>query len=449
LGFGLNSYDEKTALGIEAQTFIDEWIDQAVNTPNSPAPEWGYWSTSDYSDYSRQRFPALTEWRIQTYTDILTKNLQAKMVLFWHNHFVTELQDYKAPSWQFQYYNLLQTHAFGNFKEFTKAIGKNEAMLIYLNGYQNTKNNPNENYARELFELFTVGLDNGYTQGDIVEASRALTGYNSGSELGGAITFNSAKFDNTDKTIFGVTANFDHDSLIEHLFEVRKPQIAQHIVKKIYRFFVGPVLPDQEIIDELADLFIDENWEIEPVLRLLFKSEHFMDEAAISTIIKSPLDYVFTFSKECNFQLTRDQINIIGGFALQLGQEYYNPIDVAGWQGNQEWINGSTLTGRWQGGEYIMGFAWNMDEELFRNIALDSSASVDDVDQIARDIVNRFVSKPLFMESDYELAVQVFKGDVPDNYFEDGIWNVNWGTVPYQVAQLLKHIFRMPEFQLY
>jgi uncharacterized protein (DUF1800 family) len=449
LGFGLNSYDEKTALGLDPQTFIDEWIDEAVSLPNSPAPEWGYWSRSDYSNYNDQRFPHIKEWRIQTFRDILTKNLQAKMTLFWHNHFVTEVEDYSAPSWLFQYYNLLQTHAFGNFKEFTKAIGKNEAMLVYLNGSQNTKNNPNENYARELFELFTLGVNNGYTQDDIVEASRALTGYTSISDLGGTITFNPNKFDNTEKVIFGVTANFDHDSLIEHLFEVRKPQIAQHIVKKIYQFFVGPVLPAQEIIDELADLFIVENWEIEPVLRLLFKSGHFMDDAAISTIIKSPLDYVFTFLKECNFQLTDDQAHVVGGFAAQLGQEYYNPIDVAGWQGNQQWINGSTLTGRWQGGEYIMWAAWQMDEELLRNIALDSSESIDDVDQIARDIVNRFVSRPLFTESDYELAVQVFKGDVPGNYFQDRIWNINWNSVPYQVILLLRHIFRMPEFQLY
>jgi uncharacterized protein (DUF1800 family) len=449
LGFGLNSYDEKIALGLDAQTFIDEWVDNSINLSNSPTPEWGYWGRSDYSNYDDQRFPQIKEWRVQTFRDILTNNLQAKMTLFWHNHFVTEVEDYAAPSWLFQYYNLLQTHTFGNFKDFTKAIGKNEAMLVYLNGSQNSKNNPNENYARELLELFTLGVNNGYTQDDIVEASRALTGYTNRSELGGTIEFNPDKFDNTNKTIFGTTANFDHDSLIDHLFAARQQEIAQHIIKKIYRFFVSSDLPTQEIIDQLASVFIAEDWEIVPVLKLLFKSEHFMDDAAISTMIKSPLDISFTFLKECNFQLTDDQVNIVGGFASQLGQEYYNPVDVAGWQGNQEWINSSTLTGRWQGGEYIMWAAWNINEEWLRTIATDSSSSMDDVDQIARDIVNRFILKPLYAESDYALAIEVFKGDVPDNYYQDKIWNVNWDSVPYQVTLLLRHIFRMPEFQLY
>jgi uncharacterized protein (DUF1800 family) len=281
-----------------------------------------------------------------------------------------------------------------------------------------------------------------------VEASRALTGYNNFTELGAPIVFQQATFDDTPKTIFGATANYNHDSLIDHLFAVRANEISDFIVKKIYRTFVSPELPTQNIIDQLALTFRNANWEIQPVVKQLFKSEHFFDPEARATVIKDPLDCLVIFIKEANFNFPQVSWNTLFYFTSILGQRYFNPVDVAGWQGDRDWVNSSTITGRWQAQEYIMWTMWNIDQELFRNIALDNSASLNDPAVIARDIVDRLVPQSLYTASDYALATTVFKGDVPENYYTTMQWNLNWGSVPFQVILLLQHIFRMPEFQL-
>lgn len=448
LGYGLDLAQEAFILTQTPSVFIENYINTAAGYATTPAPSWGNWARSDYSDYGAERFPQIVEWRAQALNDTLNLNFRARMTLFWHNHFVTKIEDYSSPSWMYQYYNLLQTHALGNFKTLVVEIGKNEAMLSFLNGRSNRRNNPNENYARELFELFTLGENNNYTQNDIVEAARALTGYNDYLEPGASINFQSSTFDDTPKTIFGTTANYDHDSLIDHLFAVRSIEISQHIVKKIYKVFVSPQLPDQGIIDQLALTFRNSNWEILPVVKQLFKSDHFFDPAAMATIIRDPLDCLCIFIKEANFAFPQSEINTLFYFVNLLGQEYFNPVDVAGWQGDQDWVNSSTITGRWQGLEYIMWSMWNIDQEIYRNIALDTSASTNDPAIISRDIIDRFLPQSLYTASDYAIATTVFKGDVPQNYYDNMQWDLNWGSVPYQVVLLLQHIFRMPEFQL-
>lgn len=449
LGYGLDVAQEQAILSQSPSAFVDTWITDSINYMNTPAPAWANWTISDYTDFNSERFDQYDEWLLQTYDDALNLKLRSKMTLFWHNHFVTKIEDYQASSWLYQYYNLLQTHALGNFKTLTKEIGKNEAMLMFLNGRSNNKWNPNENYARELFELFTLGANNNYTQTDIVEAARALTGYQDFSELGAPINFQLSSFDDTTKVIFGsAPTNFNHDTLIDHLFSVRANEISDFIVKKIYKAFVSPELPAQAIIDQLATTFRTNNWEIAPVLRELFKSEHFFEDVAIGSIIKDPMDCFLIYFKEANFPYTPQQLEVIFYYAANLGQQYYDPIDVAGWQGDRDWINNSTIPARWQGLEYIMWTTWNLDPELFRNFAVSVASSTNDPAIIAQEIVDRFVPKTLHTVADYALATSVFKGDVPQNYYDNMQWDLNWGSVPYQVVLLMQHIFRMPEYQL-
>lgn len=448
LGYGLDQAQEAMALTQVPDVFIENYINTAANYALSPAPSWAFWSASDYTNLNSERTAQIQEWYTQVFNDTVNLNFRARMTLFWHNHFVTRIEDYQAPSWMYQYYNLLQTHALGNFKTLTKEMGKNESMLVFLNGVLNNRFSPNENYARELLELFTLGENNNYTQTDVVETARALTGYNNFTELGAPIAFQGSTFDNTPKTIFGATANYNHDSLIDHLFAVRANEISDFIVKKIYRAFISPELPTQNIIDQLAQTFRNANWEILPVVKQLFKSEHFFDPEARATVIKDPLDCLVLFIKEANFNFPQANLNTLFYFTSVLGQRYFNPIDVAGWQGDRDWVNSSTITGRWQAQEYIMWTMWNIDQELFRNIALDNSTSLNDPAVISRDIVDRFVPRSLYTASDYTLATTVFKGDVPENYYTTMQWNLNWGSVPFQVILLLQHIFRMPEFQL-
>ena len=129
----------------------------------------------------------------------------------------------------FQYYRTAEQHVLGNFKDLVHDMGLTPAMLFYLNGFQNTNTEPNENYARELFELFTLGEGNGYTQEDIIETSKALTGWNLSPQAGGQIIFNTNTFFNGDKTIFGQTGNWNYHDVIDILFQERGELIAQHI----------------------------------------------------------------------------------------------------------------------------------------------------------------------------------------------------------------------------
>lgn len=183
---------------------VDSLINQAIALPLPPEPEWAYWDVTRYT-VREVAVEQIYGWMRQWFLSMINNGAREKWALFWHNHFVTRLEVYGCPSYMYQYHKLLQQYAFGNFKTFVKEIGKTPAMLAFLNGVQNTRFQPNENYARELYELFTLGRDNGYTQMDVVETARALTGFNSleNNQYCGKINFVPALFDNGAKTILG------------------------------------------------------------------------------------------------------------------------------------------------------------------------------------------------------------------------------------------------------
>ena len=214
--------------------------------------------------------------------------MRDRLTLFWSNHFVTEYYMYNHPAYTFRYYNNLQSNVLGNFKNFVSVMGLDDAMLMYLNGYENRNNAPNENYARELYELFTLGEGNGYTQDDITETARALTGYNNRQD-GGPIYFNPNRFDNGEKTIFGRKGNWNYDDVINILFEEKSDLISKFIVRKLYKHFISPDV-NEAIVDELALYFVNNNFELEPLYKKLFKSEHFFNSYSSNVLIKSPVD---------------------------------------------------------------------------------------------------------------------------------------------------------------
>ncbi|MHA7055749.1 DUF1800 domain-containing protein [Aquimarina sp. M1] len=382
--------------------------------------------------------------------DMFQNNLRDRLTLFWSNHFVTEDNTYQSPAYLFQYYNLLQLHALGNFKDFTTDIGLSSPMLIYLNGYENTKNSPNENYARELYELFTLGVDNGYTQNDIVETARALTGWNKREVRWEPITFNESKFDNEEKSIFGQVGNWDYYEVIRILFEEKPQQIVEFVCTKLYRYFISPSV-NEDIVNLLALVFRDNNFEIAPVSRKLFKSEHFFDEKSQGVFIKSPVDLQVNFFKDLDFELPVDFDfnNKIRSGCQELGQELSKPIDVAGWQGDKDWIDSSTITTRWDRIGWYLWRSWRHDEEKFRTLAINiMSGNSNDVELISRSILDNFLSKELLSATEYDQGLEIFKDQVPENYFEDGTWSLNWDTAPRQVYQLLRFLITIPEFQL-
>jgi len=452
MAYGVNLAGIDAALPLTPSALIDTIVDAAVSLDPTPAPPWGYFSISDFTDFDTENPNYIEQWYLQTANDTIEQSLRAKLTMFWMNHFVTELESYTYAPYMFQYYNLMQTHALGNFKEFVRAVGVNSTMLVYLNGFENTSNNPNENYARELFELFTLGENNNYTQQDIIQASRALTGYNHWDDPGAQIYFDQSTWDEGPKTIFGSEEFYTYDELIDTLFELRETEIAQFICTKLYKYFVSheyDAITQEDIINPLAQTLIDVNFEMAPMLRQLFKSQHFFDERAFGVVIKSPYDVIFNYINEGNFFYDDGVLQGLIYYTGIIGQEIYNPPDVSGWQRDQEWINTATLSGRWQIMELFNGYLFDLElQAQFIDLAIELSNDSDDPYVITKAVVDFFNSKELFTQEDYQTATSVLKWEIPQNYYDDGIWSLNYPTAPYQVFLLLNHMTKLPEFQL-
>ncbi len=452
LGFGASQTEVDAALALTPGDVIDSLVDTAFNLAPTPVPPWGYWSFDDYDDYENGLFLQVVEWRKQTINDFIDENLRGRLTFFWMNHFVTEAEVYYHTPYLFQYYNTIQTYCIGNFREFTRAIGIEPSMLLYLNGFENTNFNPNENYARELFELFTLGEGSGYTQEDILETARALTGYNHWLDLGGSIYFDSDTFDVGEKTIFGQTGFWGYDDVINILFQERANEIAFYICEKLYRFFVSPAVDttiEQNIIRPLANTLIANDFELVPMLKQLFKSQHFFDERALGVVVKSPYDVILNYLKETGFFYDDNLIDSFIYHVGLLGQELYDPLDVSGWQREKSWINASTLTGRWQLLELYLDYLFdNGFEETLLDFAKDLSNDSIDPYYITQVVINRLMSKQLHSITDYDIATDIFKWEVPQNYYDEDLWSLGWPSAPYQVFLLLKHVATIPEFQL-
>ncbi|MFD0862859.1 DUF1800 family protein [Sungkyunkwania multivorans] len=450
----LGAYASKSqieaALTQTPTTLIESLINEASTLALTPTPEWGYWVKSDFDASETPNYQYRRAWQKQALQNLNTDGLRGRITLFWSNHFVTEAPVYQSAAYLFQYHHTLETHALGNFKTLTHAIGLTAPMLIYLNGYQNRRGRPNENYARELFELFTLGENVGYTQDDIVETARALTGWNEREVAWGPITFDPSKFDDGEKTIFGQTGHWGYDDVIDILFTERPTEIAQFICEKLYAYFISPVV-DQTIVDGLAQTFLDANFEIIPVLEQLFKSNHFFDKNAIGAIIASPIDLLIGFFISCDMNTSEsfDDYSRFVPWCDAMGQEIFDPPDVAGWQGDKEWINATSFTNRWKYLDYLINRFWQHDREQFRNFAVSViGGNSTDPAFITKSIIDFFLSRELNNQIEYDNATDVFKEEVPQNYFEEGLWDLNWGNATKQVRDLLYHIVRIPELQL-
>lgn len=446
-----------SALSKEPSILVDELVDIARNMPLTPAPPWANWTVAQYNADPDKRNEQVASqflmWSLQWVKDIKTNGLRDKMSWFWSNHFVTKFDTYLCPSWMYRYHQLLQKHALGNFKTFVLEMGITPAMLVFLNNVQNTRFQPNENYARELLELFTLGVDNGYTQQDIVNVARAITGWNgiNPTNLCGDIVFISALWDPGTKTIFGKTGNFGYNDVINLLFTERPVQISEFICKKLYAYFVNPDI-NIEVVQYLAKIFRDENFEIAPVMKAMFKSEHFFDDATVGTIIPGHLEYFLTFMNEMNINADDELILATGIGIGEFNQQIFNPTDVAGWPGNRAWINTASLPFRSDSILNIIGYYYlknlNKLEELRILAKKLTSEDEDNPEQVTNSLVDYFLPNGLQKSIDYKDALAAFKGEVPENYFETKLWNLNWEYVPLQVLYLIIHLSNLPEFQL-
>ncbi len=262
--------------------------------------------------------------------------LREKMTLFWHDHFACQVKLGIANQWQ---NNLFRQYALGSFRDLLHAVAKDPAMLIFLNNQQNRKKAPNENFARELLELFTLG-EGKYKERDIKEAARAFTGWSVNRE--GQFHFEEKKHDFGSKTFMGKTGNFEGEDIINIILENR--DTATHICRKLYAFFVNEKVEEQRV-KQLAKAFYNGNYQIIVPLKMIFMSDWFYDNENIGTRIKSPIELLAQYGQLLHLQQGQEKSFQI---QKQLGQVLFQAPNVAGWNWGRSWIDSSTLPLRMQ-----------------------------------------------------------------------------------------------------
>ena len=284
----------------------------------------------------------LKTWWLREMIDSPTP-LAERMTLFWHSHFATSQQKVLRAQAMWQQHLLLRHGALGNFRSLLHAVAKDPAMLVYLDGANSRKEAPNENFAREVMELFTLGeasQGGQYTEQDIREAARAFTGW-SVERDDFSFKLRPGFHDMGDKTLLGRRGNLDGDAALDAMLD--QPAAARFIVGKLWKEFVSPV-PDKVSVERIARHFQASGYDIGTALSDLFMSDAFWAESNRGSLIKSPVDLVVGTLRQFDFSYT--DATPFALKATQLGQNLLAPPNVKGWPGQNDWINASTLLER-------------------------------------------------------------------------------------------------------
>jgi uncharacterized protein (DUF1800 family) len=339
-GFGISYEALQSFKGKSAETIVDEifkksedpaFIHLAEKVDFSPPRHGSPEANKLFIERSRKMIMNLNVTWLKSMA-AFEGNIREKMTFFWHGHFASTSSNAYLVQ---QQNNLIRKHALGSFGDLLRAVSKDAVMLQYLNNQQNREGAPNENFAREVMELFTLGRGH-YTEQDVKEAARAFTGWGFNKE--GEFEFRTMTHDYGEKTILGKTGPFEGDDVLDMLLEQK--QTARFITEKIYTFFVNDEI-DKYKIDELSEKFYNSGYDITGLLKSIFTSEWFYDQRNIGAKIKSPVELIA--SNMLIFKLNYENIEVLVGIQKLLGQILFNPPNVAGWPSGAEWIDASTL----------------------------------------------------------------------------------------------------------
>lgn len=334
--------------GLTREQAVDRLLSSIQTQAQTPPPEWvneviSLRKIRSMSEEERENFRKRyreygIELRAWWYQEMLStpSPFTEKMTLFWHNHFTSSLQKVKAPQFMYHQNVLLRQYALGNFGEMLHAVSKDPAMIVYLDNVSNRKGQPNENFAREVMELFTLG-EGHYTEQDVKEAARAFSGWSLDRETG-QFRFYPHLHDEGLKTILGQTGNFDGDAVLDILLS--KPQTAEFITTKLWREFISPT-PNPREVKRMAALFRDSHYDIKTLMRALLTSEDFYAKENRGVLIKSPVEFIVGTLRQFNIQ--PPDMRPLAFAARQLGQDIFMPPNVKGWPGGESWINSNTL----------------------------------------------------------------------------------------------------------
>ncbi|MCS7208166.1 MAG: DUF1800 domain-containing protein [Fimbriimonadales bacterium] len=292
--------------------------------------------------------------------------IQERVALFWHNHFATSASKVQAGRLMLIQIQLFQRLGLDNFKTLLQEVAKDPAMLVWLDGNRNMKGKPNENFARELFELFTMGVGN-YTERDIQEAARAFTGW-SFSRVTNSFVFHRSQHDDGEKQVFGKRGRFTGEQIIE--MAVEHPATAPFIARKFYQHFINDVAPpDERTVQELARAFRESGYSIRALMRRLLLTPAFWSRANWRKRVKSPVEFVVGTLRQVGVGERLRQLNLSEGagqrvlaaylrlatqWTRRIGQTLLYPPDVAGWEWGKAWISSTTMLERMRFAEFLL-----------------------------------------------------------------------------------------------
>ncbi len=418
------------------------------------------------------------------------RSIREKMTLFWHNHFATETIEVSIAQYVYKHHTLLRSNALGNFRNLTKKITLDPAMLIYLNGQNNNKTVPDENYARELQELFVIGKGSNalFTEDDVKAAAKILTGWRNNNTKFESY-FDLTRHDTTNKTfssfyggkiIAGVnntnTGETELDQLIDMLLSQK--EAALFICRRLYTWFVYyNITPEieREIIEPLADIFRKNNYEILPALRALISSEHFFDNINRGCQIKSPVDLIIGLTRELEIKFpASDKVTTVYTLCNQLvsylsssQQDIGDPPDVSGWKAYYQaplfygnWINTDTMPKRLQYSQNLItpGYTANGFKMIVPAIDyVKGFQNPSDPNKLLDEICNHLLGIDISTSHKNQIKKDILlSGQIDDHYWTNA-WDTyinapgmtsNTNYVNNTLINLLKYIINLPEYQL-
>jgi uncharacterized protein (DUF1800 family) len=499
-GYTVNEVKQLSQMGMEQA--VDQLLDTDLPLPSPPL---NYYNTADITDpqiplgqtwvNDTQTLPQLLFPRSQSYKAWAIglmlhqdTNIREKMTLFWHHHFATELEVIKDARGAYVLNSYHRKNCLGNFKQMVKDVSKDPSMLFYLNGYKNSKDAPDENYARELFELFTLGRgpDSGYTESDVIEAAKVLTGWRinpapmesffvPSQHHTGDKSFSSFFNHHTIKGKTGPDGAQEKDELVDMIF-AKKEVVARFICRKIYRFFhyyhINATI-ENAVIQEMARVLIDHNWEIKPVMSLFLKSNHFYEENSMACLIKNPLDFFIGFGRLFHVEIPSDPSatyrawSLIHFFVGTQGMDYNDPPSVSGWpayhqepQYHQIWINSDTLSKRKQIVEMLFLPRGLTVQNTYIRIDLIAFVSEfsdpSDPNILVKEACEACVAFPISAPKQQEMKA-ILLGFQTGDFYWSGAWNAyrldpsneqQRQIVFIRLFSMFQYLLSLPEYQL-
>ena len=478
---GASQSDIDRFMGTSPSAAVDTIVNEALGQPPAPDPAWiselpPPWppTQQEREEYDAANIARWGEYSVDWLDRLYQLGLRERLTILWHDHFVTNAETYYHAPLMHWYMQTLRTHALGNFKDFVYDIGINPAMLIFLNGIDNQNGAPNENYARELLELFTCGIKdkNGnanYTENDVKEIARCLTGYTfDWQQL--TVAFNVSRYDNGTKTVFGQTGSYGYSQVLDVIFDQRSAEIAYYVCLKLYQEFVYEV-PNQAIVEQLGATLIANNWELAPVLSQLLKSQHFFDADVRGARIGSPIERCIGFQKEVNAPWVENNQLMVYYGSYSMDQVPFIIPSVNGWPRHRNWISTRTVPERWGMIDWLLWVdgdpAPRIDLTTFVDSLVDTSSALVSF-EFAEAVADRLMPVPLD-EIDWEDSYS-FGGDLISNPIPQSIlngpshvvtltkmllkgvpwyeWNPTNPSLDWTLRLFISDVSRLPEFQL-